>query len=102
MPSLNDHYEAGHFAGSHAGAIAADHRGPYAMPAELNSPVLLSAWRRRALIVCVVATLISLIFLLVPGGLDHILRAYLLGFMLCFSFTGGGSGPADAAVCLRR
>jgi hypothetical protein len=60
------------------------------LPASLGSPEILAKWRTQALIVFAVAGLVSLIFLASPGGAGHILRAYLLGFMCCFTFAGGG------------
>ena len=74
-----------HETGQHGG-----HHGPRTLPASLYSPEILSAWRTRALIVFAVSTVISLGFLALPFGKAHILRAYLLGFMICFSFAGGG------------
>ncbi len=44
----------------------------------------------RALIVAVVATVLSLLFVMVPGGKTHMLRGYLLGVILSFGFAGGG------------
>jgi hypothetical protein len=35
-------------------------------------------------------TAVSALFAFTAGGFDHILRAYLLGFMTCFGFAGGG------------
>jgi hypothetical protein len=68
-----------------------DHHGPRPLPASLAAPGILSAWRTRALIVFAVATLISLLaFSWSHEGRNHILRAYLLGYMICFSFAGGG------------
>ena len=75
---------------AHDGGHHGDHHGPKTLPTTLNSPELLSAWRLRALMVCAVTALISLVFLLTPSGRDHIMRAYLLGFMCCFAFAGGG------------
>ncbi len=66
------------------------HHGPRTLPSELNSPGLLTVWRTRALIVFVASSIVSLVFLLAPSGAGHILRAYLLGFMCCFAFAGGG------------
>ena len=66
------------------------HHGPRALPAVLSSPALITAWRTRSLMVAAVAAVLSLPFFFVPGGPDHILRAYLLGFMTCFTFAGGG------------
>jgi hypothetical protein len=82
MSSGHEHYgEAG---GHH------DHHGPKALPASLAAPEILSAWRTRALIVFVVATLLSVAFAFSHEGKNHILRAYLMGYMICFSFAGGG------------
>ena len=69
---------------------AAGLHGPRVLPTKLDSPELILAWRSRALAVCAVFTLVSLIFLLTTGGAAHMLRAYLLGFMTCFGFAGGG------------
>ena len=81
MASGHEQHEAG----------AHDHgHGPKTLPAVLNSPELLAIWRTRALIVFGVASLLSLVWLAFPYGKAHILRAYLLGFMICFSFAGGG------------
>ncbi|ADW67162.1 hypothetical protein [Granulicella tundricola] len=66
------------------------HHGPKVLPEKLNSPEVLTVWRTRALMIAVIAAVISLVFLFVPGGKSHMLRAYLLGFMICFSFAGGG------------
>jgi len=65
------------------------HHGPRTLPAVLAAPDVVLAWRTRAAIVAVVFGLISLVFLFVPGGRTHLLRAYLMGYMTCFNFTGG-------------
>jgi hypothetical protein len=83
MSSGHEHNDA---AGGHHG----DH-GPRTLPASLVAPGILSAWRTRALIVFAVATLVSLLaFSWSHEGRNHLLRAYLLGYMICFSFAGGG------------
>ena len=66
------------------------HHGPRTLPVDLRSVPTLTAWRLRALTIFAVSTLVSLLFLIPPGGKTHILRAYLLGFMACFTFAGGG------------
>ena len=81
MSSGHEHYGE---AGGH------DHHGPKTLPASLAAPEILSAWRMRALIVFVVATLLSVAFAFSHEGKNHILRAYMLGYMICFSFAGGG------------
>jgi len=65
------------------------HHGPRTLPAVLAAPDVVLTWRTRAAIVAVVFGLISLVFLFVPGGREHLLRAYLMGYMTCFNFTGG-------------
>jgi len=65
------------------------HHGPRTLPAVLAAPDVVLAWRTRAGIVAGVCGLISLAFLFVPGGREHLLRAYLMGYMTCFNFTGG-------------
>jgi hypothetical protein len=67
-----------------------DHHGPKTLPASLAAPEIISAWRMRALIVFVIATLLSVAFAFSHEGKNHILRAYLMGYMICFSFAGGG------------
>ena len=84
MSSAYEQHEAGHGGGVH------HHDEPRTLPAVLNSPELLAVWRRNALIVFAVSTLLSLVFLFFFGGTAHMLRAYLLGYMLTFTFAGGG------------
>jgi len=75
-------------AGSHHGSA---HHGPRTLPASLAAPSeVLSAWRMRLLMVAALFALLSLVFAFTHEGRNHILRAYLLGYMICFSFAGGG------------
>jgi hypothetical protein len=67
-----------------------DHHGPRALPASLAAPEIVSAWRTRFLMIAVVAAIVSLAFAFTHEGRNHILRAYLMGYMLCFGFAGGG------------
>ena len=55
-----------------------DH-GPRALPASLDAPEVLLAWRRRALVVAAVFALLTLFFAFTDEGRNHILRAYLMG-----------------------
>jgi hypothetical protein len=63
---------------------------PKSLPAVLTAPDFVAAWRTRMLMIAGVAAVISLVFLAVPGGRSHLLRAYLLGYMMTFTFAGGG------------
>jgi hypothetical protein len=59
------------------------------LPGVLATPAVVGAWRTRAAIVAVVFGLISLVFLGSHEGRNHLLRAYLMGYMTCFNFCGG-------------
>ena len=69
---------------------ASSHYGPRPLPASLAAPEIVSVWRTRALIVAVVATLLTIPFAFTHEGKNHIIRAYLMGYMTCFGFAGGG------------
>ncbi len=61
------------------------------MPATLAAPEIVSVWRTRFLVLAAVAGLISLLaFSWTHEGRNHLLRAYLMGYMTCFTFAGGG------------
>jgi hypothetical protein len=65
------------------------------LPSELNAPLLLNAWRRRAVVVGAIFAVLSIVLAFLAAavnhdGIDHLLRSYLLGFILCWSFTVGG------------
>jgi hypothetical protein len=62
---------------------------PRVLPASLAAPEVLVAWRMRALIVAAVFALLSLVFISSHDGRNHIMRAYLMGYMTCFNFAGG-------------
>jgi hypothetical protein len=74
----------------HHGAADSHHDGPRSLPASLAAPGILSVWRTRALIIAAVAILLTIPFAFTSEGKNHILRAYLMGYMICFSFAGGG------------
>ena len=76
-----DHGAHGHFE---------PHHEPKALPASLAAPPVLAAWRMRALIASAVFTVLSLLFLGTHEGRNHLLRAYLDGYMMCFNLAGGG------------
>src|SRR6204780_5876162 len=65
------------------------------LPTELNSPLLLNAWKRRALRVGVIFAVLSLVLAVLAAfvdhdGIDHLLRSYLLGYIFCWGLTIGG------------
>jgi hypothetical protein len=75
----------------HNGAAGGHHdHGARPLPASLAAPGILAAWRMRALIVFAVAAILSVFFAFTHEGRNHLLRAYLLGYMICFGFAGGG------------
>jgi hypothetical protein len=67
-----------------------DHYGPRPLPATFDAPEMVSVWRARALIVAAIAIVLTIPFAFTHEGKNHILRAYLLGYMTCFGFAGGG------------
>jgi len=74
----------GHDAHGHA------YHGPRVLPADLSAPAVVAVWRTRALIVAALFALLSVVFAFTSEGRNHMLRGYLLGFILCFGFAGGG------------
>ena len=63
---------------------------PRVLPHSLAAPPELAAWRMRALIVSAVFGILSLAaFVWTHEGRNHLLRAYLAGYMTCFNLTGG-------------
>ena len=67
-----------------------EHHGPQVLPASLAAPAeVLVRWRTRALTVAAVFALLTLCFAFTHDGRNHIIRAYLLGYMTCFGFAGG-------------
>ncbi len=74
----------------HNGAAEGHQYGPRPLPASLAAPGVLSAWRTRALIVAAIAILLTIPFAFTHEGKNHILRAYLMAYMTCFGFAGGG------------
>ncbi len=71
-----------------------------AVPASLAAPAMVGQWQRRWLILGVVTGLLSLIFLFLgEDGINHFLRAYVVGFMMCFTFMGGGLALLMVQYC---
>jgi hypothetical protein len=65
------------------------------LPSELNAPLLLNSWRRRATIVGAIFAVLSIVLAFLAAtidhdGIDHLLRSYLLGYIICWGFTVGG------------
>ena len=85
MATDHEHHDSEH--DPHADHSA--HHGPRTLPALLTVPAGVAALRTRALLVAAVFGLLSLVFLLVPTGHGHLLRAYLMGYMPIFNFCGG-------------
>src|SRR5271154_6456225 len=65
------------------------------LPSELNAPLLINSWRRRALVVCAIFAVLSIVLAVLAAtvdhdGINHLLRSYLLGYIICWGFTVGG------------
>ncbi len=65
---------------------------PKVLPASLAAPEEpIKAWRLRLLIVGALAAIVSILaFAWSDEGRNHLMRAYLMGFMVSFGFAGGG------------
>lgn len=63
---------------------------PRVLPASLAAPPAVAAWRTRMLLLSGLAGVVSLLaFVWTHEGRNHLLRAYLMGYMTCFGFAGG-------------
>ena len=65
------------------------------LPAELNSPLLIGSWRRRAVVVGGIFAVLSLILAGLAAtfehdGINHLPRSYLLGYIFSWGLTVGG------------
>ncbi len=65
------------------------------LPADLSAPPFVNGWRSRALVVAAIFAGLSLVLAFLAAsvdhdGIDHLLRSYLLGFILCWGFAIGG------------
>jgi hypothetical protein len=60
------------------------------LPADLGAPAFVNGWRSRALMVGAAFSVLSLLLAVLDKSVDHLLRAWLLGFMICFGFAVGG------------
>ena len=76
------HAHGGHFPG---------HTHPNTLPEVLVAPEFVKIWRTRSAIAAVVLGVLSiLLFVWTHEGRNHLLRAYLMGYMTCFNLCGGG------------
>ena len=60
------------------------------LPAELGAPTFVDAWKRRALTIGLVSSMVAAGLALADHSIDHVLRGWLLGLMLTFGFAVGG------------
>ena len=84
MSSGHEHHGAAE--GQH-GSVAHASR---TLPATLGAPEVVDVWRTRLLIVAALFAVLTIPFGFSHEGKNHILRAYLMGYMTCFGFAGGG------------
>ena len=74
------------------------------LPADLSAPAFVNAWKSRALIIGVLASLVAAVLgFLGQGqdqlGWDHLLRAWVLGLMMTFGFAVGGLAVLMLRYC---
>ena len=69
------------------------------LPADLGAPAFVDAWRKRALAVGLVFTLVAAVLALLDRSIEHVLRAWLLGLMLTAGFSVGGLALLMVQYC---
>ena len=74
------------------------------LPADLSAPAFVDGWRVRALMIAGVFAVIAVILAFLGQtedglGWDHLLRAWVLGFMLTFGFAVGGLALLMVQYC---
>jgi hypothetical protein len=74
----------------HNGHHGHAHHGPKTLPSVLTAPEAVAAWRTRLLMAAGLFAVLSIPFAFSHDGKNHLLRAYLMGFMLAFGLAGGG------------
>ena len=60
------------------------------LPQELGAPGFVDGWKRRALVIGLVSSVVAALLAVADRSIDHVLRAWLLGLMLTFGFAVGG------------
>jgi hypothetical protein len=60
------------------------------LPRELGAPAFVDGWKRRALVIGLVSSVVAALLAVADRSIDHVLRAWLLGLMLTFGFAVGG------------
>ena len=76
----------------------------HGLPADLNAPAFVDAWRSRAWVVGAVFSVIAAILAFLAQaqdglGWDHLLRAWVLGMMLTFGWSVGGLALLMVQYC---
>ena len=60
------------------------------LPADLNAPAFVNAWRARALMIAILFTVTAVVLAFLDGSVDHVYRAWVVGMVLNFGFCCGG------------
>jgi hypothetical protein len=76
----------------------------HGLPADLNAPAFVDAWRSRAWVVGAVFSVIAAILAFLAQaqdglGWDHLLRAWVLGMLLTFGWSVGGLALLMVQYC---
>ena len=69
------------------------------LPAELGAPAFVDGWKTRALGIGLFFSVIAAALAVADRSIDHVLRAWLLGLMLTFSFAVGGLALLMVQYC---
>jgi hypothetical protein len=69
------------------------------LPADLSAPAFVDGWQTRALVVGVIFSVLAAGLAAAGHSIDHVLRAWLLGLMVTFSFAVGGLALLMVQYC---
>jgi hypothetical protein len=69
------------------------------LPADLSAPAFVDGWQTRALVVGVIFSVLAAGLAAASHSIDHVLRAWLLGLMVTFSFAVGGLALLMVQYC---
>ena len=69
------------------------------LPADLNAPAFVGAWRARALMVAAIFTCAAAGLAVADGAIDHLLRAWALGTMVTWGLCVGGLAMLMVQYC---
>ena len=69
------------------------------LPADLSAPAFVDGWRRKAVLVGGIFSVVAALLAFADGSVNHFLRAWVLGLMLTFGWSVGGLAMLMVQYC---